>query len=186
MLNKSDCIRSSYTLLELLVTISVIAILAGLLMPAFSRAKKSGNRIQCVNNLSQIGKALEMYCQGNSGFFPVNATTRKATDSDRVPLQELLAKTLTDRTIFACPDEHEQLFEAEGSSYIWNWLQVDVGGNSLAGKPRYDGGVMGEVPASSFPLISDAAAYHGPTGKRWAINVLFADGHVGTAEKIQF
>ncbi len=186
MCNKITRVRSSYTLLELLVTISVIAILAGFLMPAFSRAKKRGNRIQCVNNLSQIGKALELYCQDNSGFYPLNCTTRKETDPDRILLQDLLAKTLTDKTIFACPDEHEQLFETEGSSYVWNWLQIDTGGNSLAGKPKYDSGFSGEVPSSSFPLLSDAATYHGPEGKRWAINVLFADGHVETAEKIQF
>jgi len=61
--------RRAFTLIELLVVIAIVAILAALLLPALSRAKESGRRTACINNLRQLDLALRVYVDEHEGFF---------------------------------------------------------------------------------------------------------------------
>ena len=72
--------ETAFTLIELLVVIAIIAILAAMLLPTLSRAKESGKRISCLNNLRQLAIASTMYVGDNQGFYPPRSAADRWPD----------------------------------------------------------------------------------------------------------
>ncbi|MEJ0091314.1 MAG: prepilin-type N-terminal cleavage/methylation domain-containing protein [Limisphaerales bacterium] len=73
-------IAPAFTLIELLVVIAIIAILAAMLLPALARAKESGKRIACLNNLRQLSLAAQLYVGDSQGYYPPRSTTDRWPD----------------------------------------------------------------------------------------------------------
>ncbi len=62
--------QRGFTLIELLVVVAIIAMLAGMLLPALAGAKTSGQKAACLSNLRQIGMALHAYSHEYDGSIP--------------------------------------------------------------------------------------------------------------------
>lgn len=97
--------KRGFTLIELLIVIAIIAILAALLMPVFSKARGAARRTSCINNLGQINKALLMYAADHAD------AVRGLTNGDKIyftfknSLGPYLSRSGADTNdaVFACP-----------------------------------------------------------------------------------
>lgn len=66
------CFRRSaaFTLVELLVTLTIVAVLLGMILPALSSAREMGRRATCLNNMRQLSLGMTMFADENNGQFP--------------------------------------------------------------------------------------------------------------------
>ena len=61
-----------FTIIELMIVISIIAILAGILVPNFVRSRAKAKYTACCENLKKAGVAIQMYANDNDGYYPTN------------------------------------------------------------------------------------------------------------------
>jgi prepilin-type N-terminal cleavage/methylation domain-containing protein/prepilin-type processing-associated H-X9-DG protein len=115
--NSSDRARPprAFGLVELMVVIAIVAILAGLLLPALGRARESANRTKCLSNLRQLALAFTAYLNDNKGRYPRPAQNAVQTSEDwvhfqswRDPREGSIAKYLGDTfnaAVYRCPSD---------------------------------------------------------------------------------
>jgi len=111
--------RRAFTLVELLVVISIIAVLIALLLPAVQAARAAARRTQCANNMRQIGLATLRFADDHGGDFPGIWHERDVAESWIFTLAPYIERV---DAIRLCPEDASRLEGASGrrTSYAWN------------------------------------------------------------------
>ncbi len=160
---------SAFTLLEIIVTITIVTILAALAFPAYQHLASRARGVSCQSNLRHLGAALNLFVGENGGRMPTMTAARanRLEPADPPTLDVVLAPYLSQEDALHCPGDPEH-FARSGTSYHWNSL--------LNGQNTFDLRFLMVDNESGIPVFADKEAFHQGLGDE--VNILYADGRV--------
>lgn len=115
--------RRAFTLVELLVVIGIIGILVALTLPAVQRARESGRRVQCINNLKQLGVALHGFHAAHDWLPPGMVTEYSLQDSFHTGFTYLLPH-LEQKNIHSLYDYDHTWYDPENYAAVAQQVSV--------------------------------------------------------------
>lgn len=193
-------VKPGFTLVELLVVMSIIAMLMGILLPVLGAVRRTSYRTMCKENLHGCMAAFRMYLDDNQNIMPTIQYMKSKPTPDEIShnaqiLSVVLAKYLSGPKALKCPadrkaNQNSSYFETEESSYGYN---VDTPG--FLPLPRDEGpfnfwdtkiegtamtytnaaGQQVSTPWSEIYILRDYYSFHGKSGKTGSVMYLYAD-----------
>jgi len=186
--------RSAFTLVELLVVVSIIAILASLLLPVLGKAVGTARQTQCANNLRQLHLSFQYYANDFNGTLATHQFAwiyqLRDTYPDQFPPPKMWSAGAAGRQVWHCPacprnsvsDTNSNGASDYGNNSQWSKLPNETNGTKIAAvAPRpsekfmlADIGFM--TRPTLYPVYPDRmmdALQHDAR-----LNMLFFDGHV--------
>jgi prepilin-type N-terminal cleavage/methylation domain-containing protein/prepilin-type processing-associated H-X9-DG protein len=196
----------AFTLVELLVVISVIALLMAILVPALGKARAVANRTYCMANLHQLGIAMRSYLDDNRDIFPLCcASPWENPDANSPgyapPITNVLGRILKEPKVFVCKADTKPVppyHLRTGSTSYWysgitlfpppgGWLAgITIRQYPLvqAGSKEKDIEVMSDFDAIHPGVAKGTESYtSGGRVRKVFKNYLYADWHVSDYRK---
>jgi len=190
-----------FTLVEMLVVVAIIAILASIMFPVFSRARAAARKTACSSNLRQIGTAFELYVSDNDECFPFAyrdcpaITSPPNLNAGRLLWPEAIQPYCKNTDLFTCPEVPQMTFGPapapglDGGSYGMNGFTAsgrfigafeDPAATVLAmDSSRQAPTARNEGRTDGVALLMPGFAWNDISVRHQRrSNVLFMDGHI--------
>ncbi len=126
LLNLKTRRPAAFTLVELLVVVSIIAVLIGLLLPAVQASRAAARRTQCSSNIRQLGLAMAQFCDAHRGQFP-DTSHNQSGDVEQSWIYTVAPFMESVDAIRICPDDLKAAdrLDQKLTSYVMNAYLTD-------------------------------------------------------------
>lgn len=204
--------RSGFTLIELLVVISIIATLVAFIAPAVQQARETARRLECLNNMRNVGLAVQSFASTNSGRLPLLASTTLSTNVDGWPSQLLayverndLAGRLSAGTfttgdivnirVYTCPSDSNNAGQNGGLSFAANagygqflssgaWSEIGGAGAHNGANLAWDGATASTSDTNKRIARNTGVFWRPISGDTFRMTLDFIAGKDGTGATI--
>lgn len=134
--SRSPRVRRGFSLIELLVALSVIVVLIGLMIPAIAQVRSTTHRVICSSNVRQIGLGVAMYADDFDGRLPRSIFIRNMTqNSSEAMLETVRLRLASDSRLFAAYHQNgSEVAAAARPTGVWDGLGLLFDGEYLSAR----------------------------------------------------